>query len=314
MKGITLALIAMAFFSLYAVFGKILLQDVNPLIILLMSQTLAATIIIGAMDLLKKIREIKETSKHDFLIIYTISVFSSVLGPILFLVGLGLTSVANTVLIAKAEAVILPLLAVLVLKERITLHQVAGTAVMFAGIILIATHGLSVTMSINPGDILILLSACSYSVSNTLFKKHMHHIPPEVIVSLRNLFGASMLFILSLVLLDFSAAFDFIGSVSANFYIALLGLVVITTITGQMLWYKALEITSATRVSIAIMFSPLIGIIYAVTLLGEGLAVSQVIGGIMITTGLVIMEFHIRQVKSPIKRKFHLRLRHLHHA
>ncbi len=311
MKGLTIALISMGFFGLYAVFSKMLLSStVEPILIVILSQGLAGIIIIGAMDLFKKIREIRETSKRDFKVIAVVSVFSSVIAPLLYLIGLATTSVANTVLISNVEAVFMSLFAVMFLREKTTLHQITGTIVMFLGVAYIATHGFSAITPFNAGDIIILLSAASYATGNTLFKKYVRHIPPEVTVTLRNIFGAVILLGLSLAFMDVRGFLTFSGSITPIFIYALLGLVIFVKIAGQFLWYKALDITSATRVSTAMLFSPLIGVFYAVILLGETLIQSQVIGGILIVTGLVIVEMHIRRVKSPLKHKFHLKLRH----
>ncbi len=139
MKGTLFAFAAVALFSLYVVFGKILLSQVSPFIILVLNQVLAGTILILVLDLIKRIRELKETSKHDLKIMYIISLFSAVGGPLLFLLGLKLTSATNTILIGKSEAILTSLLAIFFLKEKITRHQVIGGIVMFLGITIIAT-------------------------------------------------------------------------------------------------------------------------------------------------------------------------------
>ena len=204
MKGTILAFVAVALFSSYVIFGKILLSNVSPFIILVLNQTLAGIILILILDLVKKIKEIKETSKHDLKFMYLISIFSAVGGPLLFLLGLKLTSATNTILIGKSEAILTSLLAIFILKDKITKHQIIGGLIMFLGITIIATNSFSLGLSLNTGDIFIFISALSYAIGTVLFKKYMHHIPPEVIVSLRNLFGASILFIISLFLVDFS--------------------------------------------------------------------------------------------------------------
>lgn len=310
MKGTAIAFISIALFSLYAVFGKMLLTNVSPFTILLLNQMLAGIILVLILDLIKRIHELKDISKKDIKHIYIISIFSSIVAPLLFLVGLGLTSATNTILIGKSEAVLTSILAVFVLKERITIHQIIGTLIMFTGIIIIATENFSLGMSFNIGEFLILISALSYAVGTILFKKHIHHIAPEIIITLRNLFGASMLFIISIFMIDFSSVLQVMG---INFITILLWLVILTTIIGQYLWYKALEITSATNVSIAGLTSPLIAIFYAIVLLNESLISSQIFGGILIMAGLIIIEFHIKTNHSEESHRHHLKLKHWPH-
>ncbi len=310
MKGIAIAFISVALFSLYAIFGKMLLVQISPFMILILNQMLAGFILVFILDLIKRMHEFKDILRKDIRHIYMISIFSSVLAPLLFLVGLGLTSATNTILIGKSEAVLTSILAIFILKEKITIHQILGTLIMFIGIVLIATDNFSLGLSLNIGDLLILISALSYAVGTILFKKHIHHIPPEVIVTLRNLFGASMLFILSLFMIDFT---EVITILSFELVTALLGLVILTSIIGQYLWYRALETTSATNVSIAGLASPLIAIFYAVTLLKESLVSSQIFGGILIMIGLIIIEYHIKTSRTEDKHKHHLKLKHWPH-
>ena len=309
-KGTILAFIAVALFSLYVIFGKILLSNVSPLIILVLNQVLAGIIMILIIALFKRIKKIKKTSKRDLKFMYLISIFSAVGGPLLFLLGLKLTSATNTILIGKSEAVLTTLFAICFLKDKITKHQIIGGLIMFFGITIIATNSFSLGLSLNLGDIFIFISALSYALGTLLFKKYMRHIPPELIVGLRNLFGASMLFIISLFLVDFSTIMNIL---SMKFVLALLGLVVLTTVCGQYLWYKSLTMTSITNVSIAGLSSPLIAIIYALVLLKESINSSQIIGGICIIIGLIVIEFHFKNIYTPKKHKRYLKLKHWSH-
>ncbi len=313
MKGLTLAIISMAFLSLYAIFAKVLLESVSPLLILMVVQALAGTILLGVLNVFRKLVELR-VRRRELAIIFVISLISSVTAPLLLLGGLSMTSVADTVLISRVEAIAMSIFAVAFLGERMTRHQVAGTAVMFAGVAFLATNGLQQLSDPNAGDILVLLSAVCYAAGNTFFKRFLGHLRPEVIVTMRNISGALMLLTISAALVSPTDLFAVTGPLSWEFAAALLGLVVLVTITGQYLWYKALELTTATRVSLSILLSPLLGVFYAVTLLGETITATQAVGGVLIMLGLATMELHLRQVKGPLMRKFHLGLRHMHSA
>ncbi len=308
MKGRIYAFLAVALFSLYVVFGKVLLETVSPFIILVLNQALAALIIIMVMKLAKKIKEFKDTSKKDLKYIFLIAIFTSVVGPLLFLIGLKLTSAANTVLLVRFDAVLTALFAIIVFKDKITKHQIIGTFIMFLGVVIIVTKTFSLGLNFNIGDIFILISATSYAAGTITFKKYFHHIPPEVVVSLRNLFGALILFVISLFFVDYSIIPSIL---SARFVLALLGLVILTTIIAQWCWYKALEITSATNVSLIALSSPFIALVYTIVLLKESLDFSQVFGGIIILIGLIILEFHFKKVNH---KKHHLKAKHWPHV
>ncbi|RMF54974.1 DMT family transporter [Candidatus Woesearchaeota archaeon] len=310
MRGTITAFLAIAFFSLYFVFAKLLLANISPFIIMVLNQATAGIIIILILDLFKKISEIKNTSKYDFKSIFVISIFTAVVGPTLFLFGLDYSSATNAILIGKSEALITSLLAIIMLKERITKQQIIGGVIMFLGVIIIATKNFSSGLRLELGDTLIFFAAVSYATGTVLFKKYVDHLPPEVIVTLRNLYGAIILFVISLMFVDYSTVLQII---SLKFVLVFLGMVIFVTIFGQYLWYRALEATSATKVSLAGLSSPLIAIVYAIIFLDERLVSSQMLGGALIMAGLIILELHFRKTYTHKRHKFHLKLKHWHH-
>ena len=311
MKGTTYALMATMLFGMYAIFGKVLLQSVSPFIITVLHQALAGLLLIFILDLLKKIRELKETSYREIKIIAVISVFSSVLGPILFLLGLGMTSVANSVILSRLETVFISIMAIYFLGERVTKHQLMGSITMFLGIFAIATNNFSTGLVFSPGDILIVGSSISYAIGIILFKKYLYYIRPGVIVTLRNIFGASMLFALSFMFTDFSIVIDVM---TLEFVLALLGLSVLSTIAAQYLWYRALEITEASKVSMVSVMSPVSSIFFAFLFLGEFLTTAQIVGGGLVILGVFTIQFHFSRIHTPLKLRRHLKLRHVTHV
>ena len=60
----------------------------------------------------------------------------------------------------------------------------------------------------------------------------------------------------------------------------------IIIVTGQLLWYKGIAMTSASQVSLASAFTPVAGVIFAVLLLGETVSLAIVIGGSIIVLGI----------------------------
>ena len=310
MKGTIIAFIAISFFGLYIIFAKVLLQSVSPFVILVLTQLLAYIVLFFILKLKKEMKKLTHLAKRDFKIMYSVSLFSAVGGPLLFLLGLKLTSVTNTILIAKTEALLTSLIAVWILKEKSSVHQVAGALTMLFGIFIIITNNLTRGFSFNIGDILILGSALSFAIGTIMFKKFMHHIAPEVIVTLRNLFGATLLFVISLFFVDYSILYK---ALNIQFVLSMLGLVVFTTITGQYLWYLALEKTSATNVSLVGLCSPLIVIFYVVIFLKESLTAPQIIGGLFIMMGLILLEFHFNILPRKT-HETHLKLKHWPHV
>ena len=237
-----MAFIAVALFALYPIFGKILLESVNPFLIIVFSHVLAAIILISILNLFKEIKILKKEAKHDFRLLILVSMLYGVLGPLFFFVGLSMTSAANSILIGRAEAIFLALLGVVMLKEKVTKKQVFGTIIMFTGIITIATKGFETGFTFNIGDIFIFIAAFSFASAAIILKKYLSHVRPEIMVTITNLFGGIILFIISLFFVDYSSVIDYINP---SVVIPLIFLVVFTLIFAEYLWFKALEKTTA---------------------------------------------------------------------
>ena len=266
MKPDLMAFIAIALFASYSVFGKFLLGTISPVLLIIATQLLAGILLVLILDVTKKIKELKDLTKTQIKWILIITILSSVIGPILFLGGLKLTTATNAILIGKTEAVVTSLFAVYLLREKITKHQIIGAVIMFFGILIIATNNFGLGLKLRYGDLLIFISGPVYGLGTVLFKKYLSKTPPEVFITIRNITGGLVILIGSLFFVDFSAVRSFM---SANTILILLSMVIFTVILPQYLFYKALERASATSISLAGLASPLIAIIYAVIFLKE---------------------------------------------
>ena len=308
MKGTFLAIIAVALFMLFPIFAKILIKEMNPVLMLLVIEAAAAVFVVFGMGALHKLKHITKTKPKKFIKLFVISFFVAVLGPLLFVFGLMETSVINAVLLKKTEMFVMAMLAVFLLGDKISLKQIVGTFVAVIGVIIIAevfVEGVIVPFGF--GDLLVIGAGISMGVSHILFKKYCSDLHPDVVVAARNAFGAAMLLILSLLFFrDLGDPVTF----SVPTLILILATTVMAVIAAQIFWYRALETTSAIRVSMAALSAPLFGIAYAVFLLGESITISQALGGAVIILGLILIEVHHWSVKDLQHR---LKLLHWHH-
>lgn len=286
MKGTVVAFLSVAILGLYVVLGKLLLSSVHPTIIVLFNSLLFGGVLILALDLRRKIRFLRR--QGDLKQVYLISFFYS-LAPLLFLIGLGLTTATNSILIARAEVLLTSLFAILFLSDKTTFFQLGGMMAILAGIAVLATD-IFTGLSFNLGDLLVFISALSFAIGTVLFRKTAGHIRPEIVVSLRNIFAASFIFVLSLVLTDLPAA---IGSLAISTVAYLLTAAVVVTVVGQFLWYRSIRHADKTNMSLAGVLSPVIAILYAILFLGETLAYSQLVGGMLIIVGMFLVELHV---------------------
>ena len=306
MKGMTGAILSCMFFGVSPIFEKTLLLYMSPHALAILRSLSAGVLLLFAMEVLHKIREIESLSKHDIVLLILIAGMVGVFGPLLYLSGLKTTSVANALLIGRSNSLLIAFLAWLLLKEKWTFHQFFGSALMVSGLLIIFSRGFTLGYEFLPGDVYIMGAAFMWASSAVLMKKYLHHLPPEVIVVTRNTLGG-------LVLLTFGFSESAAITLVPQIPLYLAGLAIFGVILAQMLWYWSLEHTAATSVGMASISIPIFGSIFAALILGEKLVSYQLIGGFLVIIGLLAMELHLNQLSiKNLERRLKLRV-HFHH-
>lgn len=294
------------FFSLYAVFGKILLENLHPQTLLAIGQSLSVIILCLFFGFLPEIAQMRKMPRKKIAWILLISILSGVITPLLYLNGLQNIQATEAVLLGGMEPLFLGLLGALLLKEKISMNQIFGGICMIFGIYIIATMGFEHSFQISSGYIFILTAAFLSGLSNTIFKKNLHHVPPEIIVFMRNTIGAVFMFILLPYFFNFQH--DIRPIMDSKVLLPLVLYVIFVIVAAQLLWYKSLEVISATKASIIHLLLPVFGILFSIIILQEELFAYHFWGGLCILLGLILTMLHHHT--HPHHHKIH-KIKHL---
>ena len=84
---------------------------------------------------------------------------------------------------------------------------------------------------------------------------------------------------------------------SIDSWIAVIFLGVCSTVIGYVLWYIALEIKTASEVSIYLYAIPVLSTIITYLCLGDEITMLFVFGGVLVITGLIIVNMKDRKSK-----------------
>lgn len=306
--GTVTGIIAVMCFALYAVFGKLLLQYLAPHTLLAIGQLCSVLFILFFVGFLPEIKKIKKLKRKELFLLILNSCLVGALTPLLFLKGLESASATDAILFASTEPLLFGFLGVIFLQEKITRNQIFGAAFMFLGVYIIATQGFEKTFSLSIGNIYILGATFLGSVSSIIFKKHLHHILPEIVVFMRNSIGAVIMLTIIPVVFQFEHQINPIFN--THVFQILIMYVLIVIIAGQLLWYKTLDVIPANRTSLIALLNPLFGVTFSAIILGEILNQTHFFGGGCIILGMMATLFHNR--KHPHHEKVH-RVKRLHH-
>jgi len=213
--------------------------------------------------------------------------------------GLKYTSAANTGWIIGTAPIFMALVGLVFFKEEFTLIKTAGIVIAFLGLWLLISHGnfSSISLISNKGDFLILASAFTWSIYSAVNKKISLTYPPVMTI----LF---LFLMMAIIISPFTINGESIQSVihlSMKGWIAIIFLGILCSGAAYVMWASALKEMESTRVGAFLYFEPFVTVIASWTILNERITLLMILAGIIITTGVVLVNVNLKRLF--IKRK-----------
>ena len=191
-------------------------------------------------------------------------------------------------------------LAAVFLGESFGPRKVLGLFLGTVGALVLITRGeLSARVFALPatrGDLLILASTVNWAIYTILGRQTLKRLGSARAIAAAMFAGWAMLipFFVS------TAGWQEYRSLSSTSVIAIVFLGVGCSGLGYLLWYAALERIEASQVAAFLYLEPLVTLMAAVALLGESVAVSTVLGGVLVLIGVVTVQTaKSREVPDP---------------
>lgn len=288
--GSLAALISTIFIASYSTFTKILLQYFSTYSLAAIAQLFSVITIAFFFGALPEFKKLKDLPYKVVFGLIMVGLLSAVIQPLFLFSGLLKTSAINGVLISRTQMVMVSIISALWLRERVTPRQIIGTIIMFGGAYFIATKGLTQNLQLTSGDTLLFAAAFFGALSTNVFKRFATKVSPRLVVLTRNALG--LLLNISIVPFIFGFQHDFTPVFDLKVFSILAVFSLMVIVGAQSLWYKAVEMIPAVRASTIGMSSPLFGILFAMTILGEKLTTFHLIGAPLIIIGLIFSTLH----------------------
>ena len=206
--------------------------------------------------------------------------------------GLYYSTAFNAGLIEATIPLITLAISVLIKEESFDLESTFGFVVAYIGVIAIITRmDLSVIISsnYNLGDILLLLGTVCFGVYNVLLKKFSFSFKSQY-MRLLLIFMYGSIALLFWLLLDMQSQkiLDWSFSGADVFAIALLSLG--ASVLAYVFFNDGIKMIGASNASSFINLVPVITAILSLTILGERLSYSQIVGSVIILSGVYISQ------------------------
>ncbi len=216
-----------------------------------------------------------------------VTVTGTVLFHVFVYVGLGTTTAINATLLVATSPVIIPVVAVIVHRDRITGMQGVGIATSIVGVLIILTRAdldVLASFAFSSGDLLILAAVVAWAVYSVVLRDRRDDLSPLGFVLAITVLGIPILFVLYLIELAGQGGFDPTpGHLLTIVYVGLFA-----SVLAYLAWNKGVDLIGAVRAGPYMSLMPVFAALLAVVFLGESLELFHMVGTVVIALGLVL--------------------------
>ncbi len=252
-KGIYLALIATIISGFSIFLNKIAVTAIKqPLVFTAVKNTLVGVLILAIILLFEKWKNIKKLNRKDVTYLLLIGVIGGSLPFYLFFTGLSQIPAVNAAIIQKTLVVWVAILAVPLLKERMSKIQILGVTMLFAGNLFVGGFK---GFSFSKGESFVLLATILWGIENVLAKKTLKNIDPDIVTAARMGFG-SLILLTTAAITNPTALASVLTFTSRQWFWMLLSSALL--LGYVMSWYRALQKAPVTLVASILVASTLI--------------------------------------------------------
>ena len=215
--------------------------------------------------------------------------------------GMQYTTAANTGWIIGTAPIFMAIVGLIAFKESLTPIRIFGILLAFFGLLLLISKGdlSSIDFLSNKGDFLILASAFTWSIYSAVNKK--------ISLSYSPLLTILFLFLMMAVIISpftiNERSIQSVSNLSAKGWFLILFLGIFCSGVGYVLWAQALKEMDSVKVGAFLYFEPFVTVFAAWIFLSEEITFVMVLSGLIITLGVLLVNFDIRKTFRAIHKQ-----------
>jgi len=208
---------------------------------------------------------------------------------VFFFTALKYTTAINSSLIGSTNPILTTILCIIFLKDKITFKRALGILLSFTGVFLTITNtNLSTmqTLSLNKGDLLMLIAVCLWAAYSVFSKVVLHKFTPLILTFYSFLFCS--IFLIPFVI--YEQPWTFITGVPYYSLLAVVYMSIFASVIGYLVQQISIKQIGPSKTSIFINLVPIFSIILSVTILKESISVIKLFTALLIITGVYICQ------------------------
>jgi len=276
-------LAAVLLWSASFVLVKIGLTEVTPIYLAALRFSLATIVFAGCALAKFDVRQIKTFAKNNFAMLFALGIVGVTLPNISQNLGMRYITASMSSILQNSSPAFTLILAAIFLHESLGYRKVSGLTLSLIGVTIISLNGsfslLGDSMTFY-GNLMLIFSAVCYSTYTIIGKKIIANNSPLLILALSTLMGTLPLDIISIAVEPVELAY------SVNIWGVLLGLSILCTVIGTLLYFEALRELEASKTNFFTFLIPVFAVIQASVFLSERIYPYQIGCGVLIIVGI----------------------------
>jgi drug/metabolite transporter (DMT)-like permease len=204
---------------------------------------------------------------------------------IAFNLGLKYTTASQGALVQSAFPAVTAIMAVLLLRERVSRRRVLGIALAVGGVLLIVARSTPDASAPSPliGNLLMFGSVVLWGFY-TVLAKRFADVDPAVFTAAITVIGTVMLVPAALI----ESGRALVSPISTEGWLRITYLGAMPSALAYLLYSRALRDLDASQVGIFINLVPVLGVVSGVVFLGETITGLGILGGVLVLVGVWI--------------------------
>ena len=281
------AFAAIVLWGLSFVATKAALQEVSPVTLIFTRFGLGVAVLVLV---LKLRRESLVPPRDSWLMLGVMGFVGIFLHQMVQAHGLTLTTAVRTGWLIGVTPIWSAVLAAIFLGEEFGPRKILGLFIGLIGALFVITRGeLSASVLALPstrGDLLVLASTWTWAIYTILGRNTLKRLGSARATAAAMFAGWAMMIPFFVA----AAGWHEYRGLSSTSLIAILFLGIGCSGLGYWFWYAALERIDASQVAVFLYLEPLVTLLSAVALLGEAVALSTILGGLLVVAGVLTVQ------------------------
>jgi drug/metabolite transporter (DMT)-like permease len=299
--GFTAALLAAALFGSVSTIAKPVLATVDPfllssLVYLISAMFFSAIIALRNNTASSQAVSSSSTRSHSYslALIITTSIIGATIAPGMFFFGLGQTTASDTSLLSNGETVFSIIFAILFFNEKLKPLGYIAALMVLAGLLVVTTNFQfhSSLLKMNSGNLLVLGATVLWGLDNNICRIITYHMEIARLVQLKSVIGGGILLIFAVFFLHPPLRLEVVQLLQ----IILLGAVGFGT--SLYFFLNSMKRIGIVKSVLVLSFSSVFGLIFASLLLGEPIAVHQIIAIVVMIAGVFLINIENKKKRT----------------